>query len=54
HRNERSVGRFVRSYQLDFEIDEAAVKAEYRNGILVITLPKSESAKPKKIAVSVK
>jgi HSP20 family protein len=54
HRNERSAGKFVRSYQLDSEIDEANVKAEYKNGILTITLPKSEKAKPKKIAVNVK
>ncbi|MGD8413446.1 MAG: Hsp20/alpha crystallin family protein [Candidatus Latescibacterota bacterium] len=54
HRNERSAGKFVRSYQLDCEIDEANVNAEYKNGILTITLPKSERAKPKKIAVNVK
>jgi len=54
HRNERSTGKFVRSYQLDCEINEADVKAEYKNGILTITLPKSERAKPKKIAVNVK
>lgn len=54
HRNERSAGKFVRSYQLDSEIIEADVSAEYNNGILTITLPKSESAKPKRIAVSVK
>jgi len=54
HRSERSAGKFIRSYQLDCEIDETNVKAEYKNGILTITLPKSEKAKPKKIAVSVK
>ena len=54
HRNERSTGKFMRSYQLDCEIDEAGVKAEYKNGILTITLPKSEKAKPKNISVSVK
>ena len=54
HRNERSTGRFLRSYRLDCEIDESKVKAEYRNGLLKLTLPKSEAAKPRKIAVSVK
>ena len=54
HRNERSTGKFVRSYQLDCDIDENNVKAEYTNGILRVTLPKSETAKPRKIAVSVK
>jgi HSP20 family protein len=54
HRSERSTGKFVRSYQLDCEINEADVKAEYKNGILTITLPKGEKAKPKKIDVNVK
>jgi HSP20 family protein len=54
HRNERSAGKFVRTYQLDCEINEADVSAEYKNGILTITLPKSEKAKPEKIAVTVK
>jgi len=54
HRCERSTGRFMRSYQLDSEIDADAVSAEYKNGMLTITLPKSEKAKPKRIAVSVK
>lgn len=53
HRNERSVGKFVRTYHLDGEIDETAVDARYTNGILTITLPKSETAKPKQISVNV-
>jgi len=54
HRNERSTGKFVRSYQLDCEIDEDNVRADYKDGILTIKLPKSEKAKPKKIAVGIK
>jgi HSP20 family protein len=54
HRRERSTGKFVRSYQLDCDVNEAGAKAEYKNGILTITLPKSEKAKPKTIAVNVK
>lgn len=54
HRNERSTGKFARTYQLECDINEEAVSADYKNGILTITLPKSEKAKPKKIAVSVK
>jgi len=52
HRNERSVGKFMRTYELDSDIDESTVEADYTNGILKIVLPKSEAAKPKKIAVS--
>jgi len=54
HRSERSTGKFLRTYQLDSEINDAQVKAEYKDGILAITLPKSEKAMPKKIAVNVK
>jgi len=52
HRNERSVGRFVRTYRLDCGIDPAGVTADYRNGILTITLPKSEAARPRKVSVT--
>jgi len=54
HRSERSTGKFVRTLTLDSEINDKKVTAKYVNGLLVVTLPKAESAKPKKIAVSVK
>jgi HSP20 family protein len=54
HRSERSTGKFLRSYQLECEINAVEVKAEYKDGILTIMLPKSEKAKPKKITVNVK
>jgi HSP20 family protein len=54
HRSERSAGRFVRTLSLPVDVDSENVKAEYRNGLLHITLPKSEKAKPKQISVEVK
>jgi len=54
HRNERSAGSFVRTIELDAEIDDERISANYANGILLVTLPKSEKAKPKKIAIEVK
>jgi len=54
HRSERSTGKFVRTLTLDADVNEKKVGASYVNVMLVVTLPKAESAKPKKIAVSVK
>lgn len=51
HRNERGSGRFLRTIELPSEIEGKAIKAEYRNGVLSVTLPKAESAKPRKITV---
>jgi HSP20 family protein len=53
HRSERATGRFVRTLQLDADVDAEKVEARYENGIVTITLPKSEKAKPKQIPVSV-
>jgi HSP20 family protein len=53
HRVERSYGRFVRSFTLPDVIDEEKVKAEFKDGILSLALPKSEKAKPKAIEVTV-
>lgn len=54
HRSERSAGRFVRTMSLPSEVDGDRVSAEYKNGILRVTLPKTEKAKPKQIAIDVK
>ncbi len=53
HRNERAAGRFVRTIELPAEVDPAKIHADYRNGLLLVTLPKSEKAKPKQISISV-
>jgi HSP20 family protein len=53
HREERASGKFVRTITLPVEIDESKVEAEYKNGLLLITLPKSEKGKPKQINVQV-
>lgn len=51
-RRERATGNFVRTFNLPFEVDADNVQAEYRRGILELTLPRSEKEKPKKIEVS--
>jgi HSP20 family protein len=53
HRNERAAGRFVRNLDLPVEVNADNVQAQYTNGLLNITLPKAEIAKPKKIRVNV-
>jgi HSP20 family protein len=52
HRVERFAGRFQRSIWLPAPVDAAKVRATYKDGILAITLPKAEEAKPKQISVS--
>lgn len=51
HRHERGAGKFMRTIELPDAIDNTKVDAEYRNGVLQITLPKPQSVQPKKISV---
>jgi len=53
YRSERFFGRFQRAVTLPSPVNGAKVKAEYKDGILTVTLPKTEEAKPKQIDVSV-
>jgi HSP20 family protein len=53
HRIERSYGKFVRAFSLPDTVDGEKVKADYKNGVLTITLPKKEVAKPRTINVEV-
>ena len=52
HRRERLGGRFDRALTLPIEIDAAAVKAECRDGILALLLPRAAQDKPKTIRVN--
>ncbi len=51
HKSERWNGTFTRTIRLPTEVDETKVQAEYADGILRITLPKAEQAKPRQITV---
>jgi len=53
HRSERGAGNFTRMLTLPTEVDGDHVKADYKNGVLTLTLPKHAASKPKQIAVSV-
>ncbi len=52
-RVERSYGSFSRSFSLANTVNAEAIKAEYKNGVLTLTVPKREEAKPKQIKVNV-
>jgi HSP20 family protein len=52
-RQERRFGKYVRSLRLGTQINEKGIKANYKDGVLELTLPKAEEVKPKKIVVDV-
>jgi HSP20 family protein len=53
HRVERAFGAFERSFTLPTNVDPERINAVYRQGVLHLTLPKREEAKPKAISIKV-
>jgi HSP20 family protein len=51
YRQERAYGKFVRTFNLASEVLPDKINATYRDGVLHITIPKSEANKPKQIAI---
>jgi len=52
-RVERSYGSFARSFSLANTVNTEAIKADYKDGVLTLSIPKREEAKPKQIKVNV-
>jgi HSP20 family protein len=52
-RVERAYGSFSRSFSLANSVNSEAIKADYQNGVLTLSIPKREEAKPKQIKVNV-
>jgi HSP20 family protein len=52
-RIERAYGTFTRSFSLPNTVNADAIKAEYRNGVLTVRMPKREESKPKQIKIAV-
>jgi HSP20 family protein len=53
HRIERSYGKFVRAFSLPDTVEGDQVKADYKQGVLTVTLPKKEVARPRTINVEI-
>lgn len=53
HRVERAYGSFTRSFTLPSVVDTDKIKAEFKDGVLHMTLPTKEEAKPRQIAIKV-
>jgi HSP20 family protein len=53
HRVERSYGTFARSFSVPNTFDTEKIGASFKNGVLTVTLPKKEAAKPRQIKVEI-
>ena len=53
HRYERTYGQFERSFTLPATVDAERIKARYESGVLTVTLPKVEKAKPRSVQIDV-
>jgi HSP20 family protein len=51
-RSERAFGTFQRSFALSERVKAEAIKADYKNGVLTVTLPKSAEEKPREISIN--
>lgn len=51
HRVERRYGKFARAFALPRDVDGEKIEARYERGVLLVSVPKAESAKPRKIEV---
>jgi HSP20 family protein len=52
HRVERMYGGFARSFTLSTPVETEKIQAKYKDGVLTITLPKAQEAKPRRIAIA--
>lgn len=52
HRIERSYGAFTRAFAMPSQVDAERVQADFKDGVLTITVPKAAAARPKKIAIA--
>jgi len=53
HRRERGYGKFTRMIELPSQVDAEKVEANFKQGVLMVSLPKQEAAKPRRIEVKV-
>lgn len=54
HRYERNYGKFERAFRVHSDVISEKISAQFKDGVLTVTLPKAEIAKPKEIEISVK